>query len=436
MSLASTLLALPILTVVSIPLILSALVTVSLALITLTLRLTVIYIELSYALLVNFFTLPKTTFSLLTFAGSEPTSPVVGRSRRNSAYGLVQSSRSKDSLTAWALNEIHEDMATCQRRKYARSMVEAHHLSTTSYYDPLIRGDEGRDFEGVGGWRPYHNLLKAKKRGPQPLLEKPLRSLSPSAVQSPTGDMNLDADIDADERAWLSINHRLELPSQVVTLSTSSTATSNVTSPIIMGHLDFRNGFHAIAPSSARHNSNSGRPRHHRRSHTTSSLTTSNIRAGDGLSLSPLTRSGPTEHHTRENGHPMSATTSRTNPSMTPQPYSHIQMPRKPYSRTPATSSSHSNSHRFGSVEEFGISASGNPGNISNGYFALQRPRTLHMPNPPDTGSASSSGRNTPICMESRDLSSPQLTHLTAHYPTCVRQRRRSISGPHTGKYH
>ncbi|KAJ5183293.1 hypothetical protein N7492_000909 [Penicillium capsulatum] len=231
MSLVSTLLALPILVAVSIPLVLSAWVTASLALITLTLRLTVVYIELSYALLLNFFTLPMTTSSLLNFAASEPASPVVGRSRRNSRHGLAQPSKNKDSLTAWALNGIHDDLAKRQKKIYARSMVQVHHLSTISHLGLPISGDEWRDFEGVGGWRPSHDSSRSKLGGFPPTTETILGSAPFSSMQIPTGDINLDAEMDADERAWLSINHRLELPSRVVALGTNSTTTQNEASP-------------------------------------------------------------------------------------------------------------------------------------------------------------------------------------------------------------
>lgn len=424
MSLASTLLALPILTIVSIPLLLSAWVTVSLALITLTLRLGVVYIELSYALLVNFLKVPTTTSSLFTFTASEPSSPAAGRSRRNSGYGLAQPSRSKDPSRAWALNEIHEDMAKHQRKRYARSMVEAHN---TSYGLPNS-GSEWRDFEGVGGWRPYSR----NPRGSKSLLEK--RSTPPSAspAQSPTGDMNLDIDIEADERAWLSINYRLELPSQVVTLGTSSATTSNVTSPIHMGYFDDRKALHSnalMSTSKTRHNPNSGRPRHHQRSHTTSSLTTCNSPTGGGLSLSLSTRPDRTGHR-REHGHHLSPITSRMVPFKTPQPYSHI------HTRTLADTS-HPDGHRSSSVEgprssPIEGSADRSSVNCTGSYFALHRPRKVHIPKRSNTGSPGSSGLTTPTSMESRDTSSLQLARWMAHHPVNFRHRRRSISGPHS----
>ena len=433
MSWTSALLALPILGLVSIPLILSAWVTVSFALITLCLRLAVVYIELGYALLVNFFTVPMTTSSLLNFAASQPGSPVTGRSRRNSGYGLVQSRRSNDSLTAWALIGIHDDLAKRKKRKYARSMIEAHDLSTEPYFGLPVSGDEWRDFEGVGGWRSYHNASSTKLRSSQSLHDR--QSVSPSSsVQSIGDDIDIEDDMDADERAWLSINNRLELPSQVVTLGAGSTTGSMMNSPTNMGAFEFHNDSHdnSLVHRGFRGDHLTGN-RHHQRSHTTSSLTASNPRTGSGLSLSLSTRPDHTGFLTREYSHPVSPSASRHAPFMTPQPYTHTYMQTR-YPRTLPVNKSTSqlNSHRSGSIDgpehtRMASSASGNFANGSGGYFALQRPDAFQMPS--KLGSPGPSEQTTPISPDDRGQSPLQLTRLMAHYPTSVRHRRRSIPG-------
>lgn len=396
-ALVKTALALPVLGLVSIPLLLSAWVTISFALLTLCIRLSVVYIELVLALLVNFFTIPVSSSSFLTFTPSEPPTP--NASRRNSGFGPIQSRRSNDSLLTMGLTK-HDENAKPRQKSYARSMTEAHLPST-----PFI--DESRDFEGVGGWRSYHD---SKRRGSH-TNEKPMSSTSSSAP-SFTAEVDIDDDIDDDEVAWLSLNHRLELPSQVITLSSS--AGSTVHSPNLSPRSV--NNFHAFMPASSRFHHAQPEQRHHHRSHTTSSLTTSHRRTGGGLSLGLSTR----QDQSRERGHSNSPSAPRVAPFMTPQPYPRAQ----PRPLTRSGSGAHVNGHssRDGSTD--GIFENG------GGYFNIPRPGSWYMPSYSGMGSPSTSGYTTPgTGLPSEE--SLQLTRLMAHYPTSVRHRRRSISGPH-----
>lgn len=208
-SLASTLLALPVLLIVSLPLILSAWITTSFALATLLLWLTVVYLRLLYGLLVNILSIPTPTSSLLTFAASEPSTPGPGtpRPRRNSAYGLIQPRISNTPLSSSEINEVHKGRTRRQQKSYARSMVEAHCSPSMPFSGLPISGDERRDFEGVGGWRSYPD-----KHHGSPSRKEILYCTSPSSVHTTPGDVLVDPDTDADESAWLSLNHRLELP--------------------------------------------------------------------------------------------------------------------------------------------------------------------------------------------------------------------------------
>ncbi|KAJ6119421.1 hypothetical protein N7523_003701 [Penicillium sp. IBT 18751x] len=394
-ALVKTVLALPVLGLVSIPLLLSAWVTISFALFTLCVRLGIVYLELVSAFLVNFFTLPASSTSFLTFASSEPPTPIA--SRRNSGHGPIQSRRSNDSLLTLGLT--HDESSKPRQKSYARSMAEAHLLPT-----PFI--DESRDFEGVGGWRPFHDT---KRRGSH-TNEKPLSSHSSSAP-SIAGEVDIDDEID-DEVAWLSLNHRLELPSQVIAVG--STTGSTVHSPILSPRNV--NNIHAYMPVSSRFYQAQPEQRHHHRSHTTSSLTTSHRRTGSGLSLGLAKRLD----QSRDSGHSISPSVSRAAPFMTPQPYSHVQ-PR-PLNRSTNATHVNGNLSRDGSFD----GTSGNGG----GYFAIPRLGSWYMPSLSGRETPSTSGYTTPR-MGLPGEEPLHLTRLMAHYPASVRHRRRSISGPH-----
>lgn len=438
----TALVALPILGLVSIPLVLSAWVTISLALITLLVRFAVVYLEVGYGLVVSFFTISTSSSSFLPFAASEPVTPAAGTSRRNSAHGLIQSRKNNgDSLASGALVGVHDDPTKHRKDSYARSMIEAHHLPSTPFLGLPVSGDERRDFEGVGGWRSYRNPSTiSRPQTSHSAHEKPFSSPSSSSAQSINGEVDVETGVDADELAWLSMNYRLELPSQVVTLGAGSHPTSYVNSPSSIDVLDNRNGgtFQALTSSTSprlQHNSTQHRPgqRHHHRSHTTSALTTLERRTGGGLSIALSTR----PDHT---GHAISPSASRVAPFMTPQPY--LPMQTRPSTRMlPVSSASHSNAYLSSSADGansgFLGSCGGNFGSGSGGYFALQRPGNGGHYIPPLSAidTPSGSGCTTPgtgLSNEDRDASSLGFTRLMAHYPTSVRHRRRSIAGPHS----
>ncbi|KAJ5157181.1 uncharacterized protein N7482_008281 [Penicillium canariense] len=436
----AALLALPILWLVCIPLILSAWLTVSLALITLLVRFSVVYLEVGYGLVASFFTLPTSSSSFLTFAASEPSTPAAGNSRPTSAYGLIQARLNNDDpLASWTLTGVSDDPSKHRKKSYARSMTEAHNLPATPFMNLPVGGDERRDFEGVGGWRSYRNAQPASRpRTSHSAQEKPFSSPSSSSAQSVSGEVDPEGDLDADELAWLSLNHRLELPSQVVTLGAGSNTASSVNTPPNMDYIDTRNGgsFHAFASTTSprfHHTQHRGDQRHHHRSHTTSALTTFDRRTGSGLSLALSTRP---DHTARA----VSPSASRVAPFMTPQPYSPMQT--RPSTHNLANSSvSQTNTYLSSSGDGFSSgflgSSGGSFGSGSGGYFTLQRPGTggsyIAPLSAQDTPYAS--GYTTPgtgVSNEDRDASSLGFTRLMAHYPTSVRHRRRSIAGPHS----
>lgn len=446
----STLLGLPILALISIPLILSAWVTISAALFALILRLSVVCIELFCGLVMHFFSVPTSpTSSLLTFTASEPTTPAAGRSRRNSSQTTTHPRKINDSLTSWVIGTSLDDPSNRKMNSYARSMIEAHNLSTpTPVYRVPISGDERRDFESVGGWRSYRTSKTCSSHTPH---EKATGSTSSSSTHSTRGDVDPDVDIDADERAWLSLNNRLEFPSHLITLCTSVHAGSTLNSPESADWRNGRSNFHSLTGAAGSQGVYSGKQqngsRHHHRSLTTSSLTTSDRRTGTGLSLALSTRPGNAPVHSREYGHSMlSSTPGLTAPFMTPQPYarldsnSHSQSrfpPRAfPANSAPFTGSHPSSSgdglgHSFGSNSSGGSFANGGGG----GYFSLRRPGSSGSHILSGRVSPSASGYNTPgigPSAEERDASSVGLARLMAHYTTSPRYRRQSISGPNS----
>ncbi|KAJ5654476.1 hypothetical protein N7490_001479 [Penicillium lividum] len=411
-----SLLALPLLCLMSIPLIFSAWLTLSVALFTLLLRVSVVYLELGYALIVNFFTLPtsKYTSSFLTFAPSESPTPADGRSRRNSAHGPIQPRRSHTALSSWGFNGFQDDHFKLKSKmSYAQSMIKAHDLPTTplpaNFTGLPVSGDKRRDFEGVGGWRSYPDASsRISKPRSVHSQEKPLSSSS-SSIHSIACD-DVGADIDADERAWLSLNHRLELPSRVVTFGRGSSPPSNVTSPLHGDSLAFSSN--ALVPGFPsefydHHASHPSGHRHHHRSHTTSALSTFDRRTGSGLALSLSTRPD-------QSSRPVSPSSVRNPTFMTPQPYS------------TAISRSSMRSQPSGTPHTTGHVLAGSNHGVG-GYFALPRPGEMPIPAFSAVISPSLSGHTTP----GEENSPSQLTRFIAHYPTSVRHRRRSISGPH-----
>ncbi|KAJ5170321.1 uncharacterized protein N7500_003104 [Penicillium coprophilum] len=441
----STLLALPILALISIPLILSAWVTISAALFALVVRLLVVYVEVAYGLVVHFFSVPTSpTSSLLTFAASEPTTPAAGRSRRNSSQTTTHPQKTNDFLNSWTIVTSLDDPANRKRNSYARSMIEAHHLSTPPIFGLPISGDERRDFEGVGGWRSYGASKSRSSRAPH---EKPTSSISSSSIHS-TDDVDSDADIDADERAWLSLNSRLEFPSHLVTLCTSVHAGSTLNSPTQHESADWRNGrsnFQSLRGATASQGiypeKQKDKPRHHHRSLTTSSLMTSDRRTGTGLSLALSTGPGNPAVHPRESGQSMLSSTARpTAPFMTPQPYGRLDSNFNPQSRALPRASTASGAPFTGSYLStlgdgagYSFASNGSGGSFPNGGGGWPGSSGSHILS--GRVSPGTSGYTTPgagVSTEERDASSVGLARLMAHYPTSPRRRRQSISGPNS----
>ncbi|KAH8700443.1 hypothetical protein BGW36DRAFT_129106 [Talaromyces proteolyticus] len=213
---------LPLLLLVSIPLALSATVTAFLALTALFLRAFIVYIEIAIGLLTNFFLFPAhspASGSLLAF--SEVNTPAISPSKTR-----------HPRPRSWA------DGVSGKEIDYFHSYYSHHGPPTTPPREPFfnfISGDAERDFEGLGGWR---TPLLSRKRDPDPS--------SPHLSYSTSEEGLLD-----DEQAWLSINKRLELPSRQLNLIAPSTFPSS---------------------SSAEH-TEPHRPRYHKRSITTSSVT-------------------------------------------------------------------------------------------------------------------------------------------------------------------
>lgn len=199
-----------------------------------------IYIELCYAIITNFFIIPTSSDSLLTFIASEPASP-----------------RSMSSRSLSTLNGPPSPSSRRPARPRARRYNSSISLDGSSYpkraspFFGLISGDQDRDFEDIGGWRYL----------------APSNPQNPDQSSPPSSDLASISGVDtAEERAWLSINQRLELPSHHLTLG----------------------GIHVSEPGSWMHSATPttthlSRPSHHKRSVTTSMLFPS--RPGGGLSL-------------------------------------------------------------------------------------------------------------------------------------------------------
>ncbi|KAJ5084671.1 hypothetical protein NUU61_009250 [Penicillium alfredii] len=442
----STLLVLPVLGLVAIPLFLSAWVTVSFALLTLFIRLTIVYLELGYGLVTSYFVIPtSSTSSLLTFALSEPPTPA-GPSRRNSGSSRTQSRKTHEgndvALALRGLSDTPDDHLSGRRASYARSMAAAHDLPATAPLG-LVSGDARRDFEGVGGWRSYSSSSRAfKHRGGLVSHEKPSSSVSSSSAHSASADFGPNANADADERAWLSLNQRLELPSHLVTLgSPDSIPASAVNSPSY-ADADSGNSYPALMPpttSAASGHASShlqpGAPRHHHPSRTTSSLPVIGRRSGGGgLSLALSTRPDVRDYPYT---HAVSPSMARlVAPFMTPQPYpsSRVYSHAGSFSRAlSGPSGPHTTTYLPGSVDGVVTGLGENSSSSGGGYFALGWPGTYSNYSLSGMASPSRSGYTTPgigVSTEDRDATL-HLSRSMAHYPVGVRHRRSSISGPH-----
>lgn len=267
-----TLLTLPFLALISIPLAITASITIFFSAVALSLQLTVISIELCYALLTNLFTIPPSpNWSLLSFSGSGPNTP---NRRRSSDYGFLHTplafrSQSRPSLglrmgSSNPLLDIQNNqdnpLYTLENRYTHRpSIHQSYSYANLPGLQGLINGDEYRDFEGLGGWRcpPSYTKSPGYRSG----------RTTPSSANSVSDEV--------DDIAWLSMNSRLELPSQPLMLRHSSSSSHNLlhgdtsTEPYLPGAR--RNSRVGIPASADAKRSIKGQ-RHHRRSATTSAV--------------------------------------------------------------------------------------------------------------------------------------------------------------------
>lgn len=188
----SNLILLPILCVISVPLVMSAWFTICFSVVALSFRVFLFYAELCYSLISSYFVISTSpNLSLLTLSSSEPTSPIL-KARSPDPCGSFTLEPS--SATSVSGSGSPRRRPTVIGRSKSAIVVSQMALST------LVSGDESRDFEGVGGWRCYGGDRK--------------HCISPVVAGRTLDNDDHDAGEDADERSWLSINDRLELPSQ------------------------------------------------------------------------------------------------------------------------------------------------------------------------------------------------------------------------------
>lgn len=254
----SSLFITPLLAIISIPLIISAYLTVLFSLLALCIRLSLIYFDLCYAIISNFFIIPTSSDSLLTFTPSLPATPGTSTpvTPRRKVYPRPPQSRSRPSP---------------QKRHSSYDGISG-----------LVSGDRHRDFEDMGGWR-----------FPADLQVRPSRYLSPSGsactVPSAFSGIDDEAEAEADDRAWLSINQRLELPSPHLILRetdpNTNTANMSISEPALKPALP-------LSPSRLTGKNQT----HHRRSRTTSILIPSRSRGGSGSGGLGLSLAQPESH--------------------------------------------------------------------------------------------------------------------------------------------
>ncbi|PWY95513.1 hypothetical protein BO94DRAFT_530240 [Aspergillus sclerotioniger CBS 115572] len=381
--LVSTFVTLPLLTLISVPLALSACITICFSILALILRGSLIYTELCFAIIANYFVVPMAPHtSLFNFSASEPTTPAASstpkrRSIDHSIPGLLATHRQgypfprtqprppphRTSSSTTSSSSTSPDNNNHQQHTPHRKRTPPHH-TTPSALLTLISGDEDRDFEGLGGWRSA--------------TTKYLGHLSGTASPSPN-----DTTDESDERAWLSINRRLELPFQPLFPRNNSNLEPLDTLP-----WRHRQMASSISPpgtgGSGSHNTST---RHHHRSATTSLVSnrlSPNSSLPDSHSLDPHRRTISPSQQQQQNTLPC-----------TPSPV-----------------------EKFPSAPPIGAQGS-SPPEAAGGYFALRPGST-----------ASTSGSTTPV--EERRSPRPSGRYMI-HYPTGVRYRRRSMSGPNSG---
>ncbi|KAH8428078.1 uncharacterized protein LDX57_005783 [Aspergillus melleus] len=293
-SIWNTIITLPLLLFISIPLISSACFTIFLAFVTLFIRFSFVYIKLLYGIISSYFTIPTPeSTSLLSFAASEPTTPGVPATpkRRSFDHGMTPL---YSSPLAYRQSFTGQSRPDSLRRRQSSNSSEgrgeqewaligsdgAHNprgsLTINQPYPPflgLTSGDVGRDFEGVGGWRTQVSSMGLRGY------------LSGSASPSPNDSVSDEAD----ERAWLSINERLQLPTESLTLEHSYDSPEHA----------FLWGCRQRAPATA----GAHRDRHHHRSATTSMIPNPGPRGSHSMSSS--NRLAPHRSKTSLSPHPL-----------------------------------------------------------------------------------------------------------------------------------
>ncbi|RAH49087.1 uncharacterized protein BO95DRAFT_439803 [Aspergillus brunneoviolaceus CBS 621.78] len=450
----SVLLTLPFLVIISIPLVISAWITISLSLLALILRLLIIYLELCFAIIANFFVIPTATnISLLNLSASEPSTPASSTPKRLSIdHGATRpppptlTSHQHQHHHAYNHHSHHlaHSLARAQSNKRPNHATRTNSASTSSddqqdsnippthlCKEPsqrnghapastaaatgllgLISGDSGRDFEGLGGWRSpppppstsrYHHI--AGTHSP---------TTTPNGFLGDDTHTNTNRSDDPDgedERAWLSINQRLELPSQPLTLRSNSS-----TSELVELSSSSSSFWRQRRPSQEQHPPpphHGGRHRrHHHRSATTSSLQVSKL-STSSLFLSLSSRPEPSVA--------AAAAAAQSEPprglrALSPSSSSTIhQLPSFP--ETALSAESHSSSAV--------LDAPPGPGGGGGGGYFVARPTAASK------ASSNSSGTVTPVEGGQRSPRPPGKSMV--HYSTGLRYRRRSISGPNSG---
>lgn len=171
MAAAATLTAIvttPLLILLSVPLFLSACITTSISILVLSLRISIFYIELCYAIVSKYFVIPAVATdesSLLSFVASEPGTPGMG-----AGVGVGVGVGSKNRVLSAGLDgcqyqrghSVDPSMAVVMDRlsPFSSSTTTADAAATP--LQSFVSDDERRDFEGVGGWHhPGLGIVRA-----------------------------------------------------------------------------------------------------------------------------------------------------------------------------------------------------------------------------------------------------------------------------------
>ncbi|KAL4779606.1 hypothetical protein BJX76DRAFT_73423 [Aspergillus varians] len=292
MSTTTTLLTLPFLAIVSFPLLITASITIFFSAVTLSLQVTVISIELCYALVTNLFAIPPSSnWSLLSFSVSGPNTP---DRRRSSDYGFFhsplifrnQGRSSLDSHTGSSNPPLDtQDNQDILENRYTHRPKLQRNQSYSSGFLGLISGDEYRDFEGLGGWRCPRSYTKSPRHRSG--------NTTPSLTNSVSDEV--------DDIAWVSINSRLELPSKPPMLRHHSNSSYGdaPAEPYLPGRKSNRLAIPGAGAGVGVIDltKRSKGERHHRRSATTSMLSGSGISPTTQVHFQQDSRHEPTAIH-------------------------------------------------------------------------------------------------------------------------------------------